>query len=128
LKLTVLSETPTYAGHGFKSALDGDPNNDYVAGIENEKQAIVELGLETPATPAELFLMWNDPTQFAKKVQVFDLAGQGEKEVLIADVRVNSESVTRIPLESSAKSRAIRIVFSDFAGQPRILLKILELR
>ena len=100
----MLSETPTYAGYGFKSALDGDPNNNYVAGIENEAQAVVELGLDTPATPAELLLIWNDPTQFAKKVQVFGL------------------------LKSSAKFRAVRIVFSDFAGQSRILLKMLELR
>lgn len=128
LKLTVLSETPTYAGYGFKSALDGDPNNNYVAGIENEAQAVVELGLDTPATPAELLLIWNDPTQFAKKVQVFGLAGQGEKEVLIGDASVTSEPVTRLPLKSSAKFRAVRIVFSDFAGQSRILLKMLELR
>ena len=128
LKLTVLSETPTYAGYGFKSALDGNPNNNYVAGIDNEKQAVVELGLETPSVPAELLLMWNAPTHFAKKVQIFGLTGQGEKEVLIGDASVVSEPVTRIVLKSPSKLKAVRVVFSDFAGQPRILLKILELR
>lgn len=102
LKLTVLSETPTYAGYGFKNALDGDPNNNYVAGIENEAQAVVELGLETAETPAELLLIWNDPTQFAKKVQVSASKDKGEKEVLIGDASVTSEPVSRLPLKSSA--------------------------
>lgn len=128
LKLTVLSETPTYPGHGFNNALDGDPNNNYVAGIENEGKAVVELGVDTPTAPVELLLTWNDLTQFAKKVEVYDVSKTGEKAVLIGEARVSSGSPAHILLNSSSGTRSIRVVFSEFSGQPRVLLKQIELR
>ena len=128
IKLSVLSETPTYAGHGFANALDGDPNNNYVAGIESETQAVVVLGLGASAAPVELRVMWNEPTHFAKKVQIFGLEDQGGKEVLIGDAKVTSELTTHIPLKSSAKFKSVKVVFSEFSGQPRVLLRVLELK
>lgn len=128
IKLSVLSETPTYAGHGFVNALDGDPNNNYVAGIDDEKQAVVVLGLEASAAPVELRLMWNDPAHFAKKVRIFGLEDQGGKDVLIGDATVTSELTTSIPLKPSGKFKSVKVVFSEFSGQPRVLLRVLELR
>lgn len=127
LKLTVISETPTYQGYDFKNALDGNPDDNYVAGLENERQAIVELGMEHPASPTALHLTWNDPSQFAGKVQVYGRAEKGEKEALIAEAHVTSEPTTHIPLKTASDIQSVRIVFSEFAGQPRILLKLLEL-
>jgi hypothetical protein len=128
LKLTVLSETPTYPGYGFNNALDSDPNNNYVAGIENEGKAVVELGIDTPTAPVELRLIWNDLSQFAKKVEVYDISKTSEKAVLIGEARVSSGSPAHILLNSSSDARSIRVIFSEFSGQPRILLKQIELR
>lgn len=128
LKLTVLSETPTYPMHSFANAIDGDPNNNYVAGIENEVQAVVELGVDMPASPVELLVTWNAPDQFSRKVVVYGRSKTGEKETLIGDAKVNPGLTTHIPLKSLSKYQSIRIVFSDFSGQPRVLVRLLELR
>lgn len=72
-------------GMDFSNALDGDPNNDYVAGIENEVESIVEISLEPATMPARLRISWESAANFAKSVKVYGIANRPEDQVLIGE-------------------------------------------
>jgi len=127
-KLTVQRATPTYPNHGFDNALDNDANDDYVAGVENEAEAYVELKLAPATSPEELRVTWESANNFARVVKVYARSGTDGKEVLIGDARVTSGRQARIRLKSSMAVDTVRVVFSEFAGQSRLLLRLLEIR
>lgn len=127
-KLAVMKETATYPRHGFVNALDGDPNNNYVAGIEGEKESAVEISLDSAAFPTELRIVWESPQNFAKSVKVYAISDKPENQILIGDSQSTNLPVTRIPLRVNTTIRNIRVSFSQFSGQPRLLLRQLEIK
>lgn len=127
-KLIVKNQTPTYPGYGFANALDGDPNNDYVAGLEGEKESVVEVSIDTAVTPKELRIIWESEKNFAKSVKVFGFADKPENLIFMGEAQAMNLPITRIPLRGKMEIKNIRIVFSEFAGQPRLLLRLLEIK
>lgn len=127
-KLVIKRETPTYPRHGFVNALDGDPNNNYVAGIEGEKESVVEISLDSAVFPTELRIVWESPQNFAKSVKVYAISDKPENQVLIGDSQSTNLPVTRIPLRVNTTIQNIRVSFSQFSGQPRLLLRQLEIK
>ena len=123
-----IKETPTYPGYGFANALDGDPNDDYVAGIEGEKESVVEVTLEPHISPTELRIIWESKQNFAKSVKVYGVADETEGPVLIGEAQTVDFPITRIPLRAKAKTKSVEIHFSQFSGQSRLLLRKLEIR
>lgn len=127
VRLVLRKGSPTYPGFGFANALDGDPNNDYVAGIEGEVEALAEFEFE-PASPTELRLTWESPSNFARVVKVYAKHASGKGEVLIGEGTTSNGTMTRIPLRPPADIKFIRVRFSQFSGQNRLLLRQLEVQ
>lgn len=125
--LSLLKSSPTYSGFGFDNALDGDSDDDYVAGLENEKNAYVEVSLEKPVQQALLELKWESASNRPSKIRVLSVNEGGKSEELASKFVEDGEGAK---LEVAAKSafQHLRIEFFEPKGQPRVLLRLLTLR
>jgi len=126
IHLSVLASSPTYTEFGFENALDDDPDNDYVAGIENEF-AYVDLKLDRTITNGSLRLVWENPENHAGRVKIHVLSGGRDIIAEIKDVAVGTGDETNIDLQMPDGFDSIRIEFFEFSGQPRILLRLIQL-
>ncbi|WP_313047797.1 D-glucuronyl C5-epimerase family protein [Pseudomonas soli] len=119
--LSVLDASPTYEGFGFKNALDGDISNNYVAGEEGEAQSYVTLGLSKQLNNALVKLDWESGTNHAGLVRIFVPVDNGWAEV--SKTVVKDGKGTSITVSGLKQAKKIKIEFSDFSGQTRVLLR-----
>lgn len=120
LKLQVVTSSKTYDGFGFANALDGDPNDDYVAGIEGEN-AFVELRFKTPVLPSKLRLVWENAANYARHVRITHCGR------VLTDAQ-SEQPMSEVDMTNVPPLASLRIEFEDFAGQPRLLLRKLDLQ
>jgi len=122
----IVAASATYPGYGFDNALDENPVNNYVAALENQPLAFVTLDFGKTVDISELQIDWENASNYANQVVVTAVNEDGSPLRELA--RLKSEPVenrTKIPLVKDENVRFIRIDFSDFAGQPRLLLRLL---
>ena len=122
----IVAASPTYPAHGFDNALDENAVNDYVATFENQPQAFVTLDLGKTVGLSELQIDWENASNYAKQVVVSAVNQDGSPLRELG--RITAEPIrgrTQISLDKDEDVRFIRIDFSDFAGQPRLLLRLL---
>jgi hypothetical protein len=120
----IVAASPTYPGHGFDNALDGNAVDDYTAALENQPQAFVTLDFGTTVCLGKVEIDWENSSNFAKQVVVTAVDKEGTPLRQIG--RITAELIrgqTRVPIANYENVRFIRIDFSDFAGQPRLLLR-----
>lgn len=128
LNLSLSDSSPTYPGFDYRNALDGDPNDDYVAGIEGEANSMVELALETAARPRELSLTWESANNLARKVDVYAIEDESDEPLRIGGTGTANPTIETLELDPPRDVIRLRIVFSDFRGQNRLLLRLMEIR
>lgn len=127
VELSATQSSPTYEGFGFENALDGDPNNDYVAGIENSTSGYVDLRLAKPIRSGVLSISWESMENYAGLVSVYKIHTDDEQALQLANIKINDGTQISIPLRADGKFQFIRVQFSNFSGQPRLLLRKLSL-
>ncbi len=116
----IAAASKTYEGFGFDNALDGDPNDNYVAGIEGE-DAYVELRFNSPVVPEKLNLVWENADNYARHVRISSCGS------VLADKKTD-RPMNDVELTNARPLQSLRIVFQDFAGQPRLLLRKLDIK
>lgn len=126
IKLSVVNSSKTYPGFGFDNSIDGNPDNNYVAGLENERLAYVDLKLEESAQPRELRILWESGSNYSRHVKVYAWRDAGEEPKIIGETNNASGIVSIIKLEPQDKIDYIRVEFSGFYGQSRVLLREME--
>ncbi|WAF85590.1 hypothetical protein NRL37_26510 [Metapseudomonas otitidis] len=124
--LSIVEASPTYDGFGFENALDGDFSNNYVAGLENLSFEYVLLKAARPIRNATLNVKWESRLNYARKLRVVSL-NEGVERALAEVEQQNGDDV-ELRLASDKEFSLLRLEFSDFSGQPRVLLRLLELR
>lgn len=125
--LWVVDASPTYEGFGFTNALDGDADNDYVAGRENVSPGYVTLGLDKPVSQGTLTLKWESIGNYAGHVRVLAIDTQGgEKQLAIKDIEQGR--TTTLELNTDQVFQTLRVEFSRFHGQPRLLLRLIDFK
>jgi len=127
IALSMLSSSPTYEGFGFENALDGSLTDNYVAGIENEENSYVVLHIENPTDAVELILNWESELNYPGRIIVNVSESEGDVWKEIADVRIESGKETTINLSGMDNVKKIKLIFSDFRGQPRLLMRGIEM-
>lgn len=125
--LSVIQASPTYDGFGFENALDGDPNNDYVASIENTSLEYVDVRLDKPVLAGVLKFRWESRANYAQKVRVFALDAAGAVAQEIASAEFKDGEDAELQLKASSQFQSLRIEFSSFVGQPRLLARLITL-
>lgn len=128
VKLAVVEASPTYPEHGFETAVDGNPDDNYVAGVENFRQFVI-LELSRPADLSSIDFDWESETNHAGKVKVmaWDIK-EAESEKVLAEIEGLNSKVSHIPLKDAMGVKALKIEFGDYsAGQQRVLLRQIRL-
>lgn len=125
VRLGVASASATYQGFGFENSIDGDLDNNYTAGIENQPGFVV-LKLEKKSTLATIRLHWESRENRANYVVVSAVDPTTFAVQKTVETRSTQGSITRIELPNDFSVEAIRIDFGDFEGQQRILLRGIE--
>lgn len=128
VSLNICDSSPTYPGYDFNNALTDDPSKNYVAGIEGDKIAYVDLELDKPKRLSEVFIKWENASNYARKVRIIMLEDKNDhNEVELLVVNNNKGSESHFELNDSKHVKKLRIEFSDFAGQPRLLLRKIQI-
>ncbi|WP_345793241.1 D-glucuronyl C5-epimerase family protein [Thauera sp. JM12B12] len=122
ITLRVLDAGGTYPGHGFENSIDGDPNDDYTAGLENDTNYVV-VELEREVRLAAIGLHWESEQNRADFVRVRELLSDGSIGRTLAEGSPGPGQVVRMRLDPGHAVRRLRIDFGAFAGQARILLR-----
>lgn len=123
--LSVVEASSTYDGFGFDNALDGDSDNNYVAGLEGLSSEYVVLKAARPVRSAKLKVRWESPVNYAGKVRLFALDGGVKRALAESDQRSGDD--LELVFGSEQDVSLLRLEFSDFSGQPRVLIRLLEL-
>jgi hypothetical protein len=126
ITLRVLDEGGTYPGYGFDNSIDGDPNDDYTAGIENQPSFVV-LKLGQKANLAAIRLHWKNASNVAHHVVVSTVGPGNAAGKVLADARNLQGTISQVTLSGAEHIDAIRVDFSKFGGQPRLLLRQIQI-
>lgn len=127
VKLDLVEASSMYEGFGFENALDGDPNDDYVAGLENSSQDFVTLKVDLPIKKGVLKLVWENEANYARAVSISASRANGETFEKIAEASLPGEKEMEIAFETDTSFKQFKVEFSDFVGQPRLLLRQIQL-
>jgi len=126
IDLSVVKASPTYSEHGFDKALDGDPNNNYTAGVEGFPGFVV-LKLSRKARLSAALIQWESEINTAARVTVSRAAPDGTPLELLGQNDSDSGGIFKLPLRDDPEVEYLRFDFSDFRGQPRVLLREIRL-
>lgn len=124
--LSVVRSSPTYSGFGFDNSLDGNPNNNYVAGLENSEEEYVELELAKPINRGVLSLRWESKDNYAGNVKIFAIDDRRNEKLILSAYLGNGED-RKFDLNFFDLFKLIRIEFADLQGQRRVLLRQIDL-
>ncbi len=127
VRLSVIQASPTYDGFGFENALDGDSNDDYVASVENTPLEYVVLRLDKPILAGVLKFRWESRANYASKVRIFALGTAGAITQEIASGEFKDGEDAELQLKASSQFQSLRIEFSSFVGQSRLLARLITL-
>lgn len=126
-QLVVRRASATYPKFGFENALDGDANDDYVAGVENVDNHFVELSLNEASHLSNLKLDWESLANHAGTVRVFSLDDASGQSLLLGEASGLAGARSEIKLRRDIPVQIVRVEFSNFSGQSRLLLRLIEL-
>ena len=128
LKMAAGDCTPTYAGHGLESALDGNTFNNYVAAVADlPLPHTFTLALAQPSKLDRLELCWESDENCGQDYRVEQLDAGGDVVRTLATVENATGMHQQTPLDGSQPCSRIRVVISRFRGQPRLLLRKAEI-
>lgn len=125
--LSIINASPTYEGFDFENALDGDASDDYVAGKEDSTLDFVNLRLDKPILAGALKLRWESHGNYAGRLRVFALDKAGAVTQDLASKELESGEDVEIELKGVRQFQSLRIEFSSFEGQPRLLARLITL-
>lgn len=125
IALKTITASLTYPGFGFENSIDGDPKNNYTAGVENEPGFVV-LELDQAKHLSEIKLIWENDVNFARRVIVSLPDNNLKPGKILASSNHLRGPISKIPINYNKPVSRLRIDFTDFSGQPRILLRQIE--
>lgn len=116
----IADASATYPGHGFDVAF-GKDTRDYVAGYPANAHHVT-LRFSRPKRWGGIGLVWYSERDHAGRIRVSVPTGRWSRELIVAD-----GSPTIVLLKDSPESDEWRLDFSDYRGQPRLLLRSIRL-
>ncbi|MDR1995923.1 D-glucuronyl C5-epimerase family protein [Azonexus sp.] len=122
IAMRIVESGKTHPGYGFDNSVDGDPNNDYTAGIESDASHVV-VELDREASLAAIRLHWESDENRATFVRVRESLPDGSVGRTLAEDSPGPGQVVTLRLEPNQAVKRLRIDFGAFVGQPRILLR-----
>lgn len=125
----VVSAPSMYPGYGVENALDGDPNDDYVAVVEGQpfpQDILLSLGCYRPLR--RIRITWESDANYGVEYSLDDVdkTGRAVYRTLISLCNVAGKIHT-ILLPNGSAAAILRLRVSKVTGQQRILLRRIEI-
>lgn len=119
-KMKVLSSTTTYHTFGMENSLDNNPNDDYTAFSEGEKEQFFEIGFDEPQNISELNFIFESNQNYLKDYTItfYD----GKDQTYSINVQDQNDAIQKIQLPNVKTDRFV-VKATKFEGQQRILLR-----
>ncbi|WP_085715351.1 D-glucuronyl C5-epimerase family protein [Pseudomonas sp. B28(2017)] len=128
ISASVEAASDTYANFSFSNALDGNPSNDYVAGIEGEQSAFVNLKMSSPIKDGVLKLQWENKSNYPANVKIHLLDEHGDTLEVFSNAVSSSDKPYSFKFSGAQAFQHMKLEFSGFSGQPRLLLRLIEIK
>lgn len=122
-KARVVKDLPSYKGYGIVNALDGDPNDDYVAGLENGLPASFSLAFAKAERVKQIDLIWESESNYGKDYDILSISSDGNEAKLITTLTNQKGKIQRIVLPQEVTAQGLKITVKKTAGQKRVLLR-----
>ena len=116
----------TYDGHGFENALDGDGDDDYVAGREGATPAHVVLAWKRPVLVEGVRIRWESTHNRARLVTLSRVGADLDPADILPHSEEEADKETSLLLSEATLLNALRLDLAEFEGQPRVLLRQIE--
>jgi len=125
----VVSSSTMYPEHGVENALDGNPNNNYVAAVEGPLPQQFELEFNSVVDLRELMLVWESAENYATSydIEAIEPGEGGEKVRLLAKVEDGKGQAQQQEWSTGENVRRLRVTVRATHGQPRLLLRQIKL-
>lgn len=120
---TVVRSSPTYPGFGVENALDGDPFDDYVAGIEGPLPQMFIIQLKHRAAVKEIQLTWESDNNYAIDYLIEAVDAKGNPIRTLAQVAGQSGQVQEIEVSPASECSYLKLTIKKVSGQQRMLLR-----
>lgn len=118
----VLMDLPCYPGYGLANALDGDADDDYVAGLEDKLPAEFAFLFKEPGKVSKVELVWENEDNFAAEYELVGLDSRGK--AVYSPIEVKQKGKTHlIQVDSAEVWGGLKIIVKETVGQPRVLLR-----
>lgn len=112
-----------YKNSEITNAIDGDPNNNYVAAIENiELPHSLEINLNDKHFIEKIILVWESDTNYASEFEISTFVGEN----LISTKKTqNNKKISEIQIGSTIDKVVVDL--KKYNGQQRLLLREIKL-
>ena len=121
----ILHVDPCYEQYGLENSLDGQWADDYTAFTESAVPAHIDMELTKPQKRLNLEIIFESKANYATAWQV-DLLDEQGKKIRSIPVKGSGQHSFNL-LTADQKFRFLRLAFTDFSGQKRLLLRQLTL-
>lgn len=126
-KAKVIKDLPSYRGYGLINALDGDPNDDYVAGLENSLPTSFSLAFTKNEKIKKIDLIWESKSNYGKDYDISSVNSNGTEIKLITTLKGQQGKIQRIVLPQEVSVEGLKITVNKTAGQKRVLLRQIKI-
>lgn len=122
----VIDSSPMYKGFGVENALDGDPNNDYVATEEGNLPQFFTLQMKEPTSVKKIKLIWESNKNYATDFVIEGTTESGEK-IQLVECKSMTNYIQEFDVKSDKGIKSIKLIVNKTVGQQRILLRQISL-
>lgn len=124
-EIKVVDSSPVYPGYGVENALDGDPNDDYVAFLDGSFPQYFTLDLNGEKVIQGFEFIWESEENYGTDYQVEAIDKEGAA-IEITNALNQQGKIQGINLSEYVKASALRFTVHNTAGQSRVLLRQLK--
>lgn len=124
--VSVVASSGTYPGYSFDNSLDGVFDDDYTAGLEGQGENFVVLSFPKRLGRFKISMTSESDDNYPINIRTYESDSSGKKIAELSSLGGNSSSRLEYVVEAERPVDFVRIEFQGFSGQPRVLLRLIE--
>ena len=125
-EIKVIDSSPMYEGFELENSLDGNPNDDYTAGIEGDIPQFFTLDLSNKKEIKEIELIWESESNYGIDYTI-EIAENDNQVKYKEDIINQVGQYQKISLPNNVNGNEIKFTITKTNGQERILLRQIKI-
>ncbi|MCQ1529162.1 D-glucuronyl C5-epimerase family protein [Lutispora saccharofermentans] len=125
-QVKVINSSPMYDGFEIENSLDGNPNDDYTAGIEGILPQFFILEISNKKEIKEIELIWESESNYGVSYTI-EITEKDDKVKYKEDIVNQNGQYQKIILPNNISGEKIKFIINKTNGQNRILLRQIKI-